>query len=64
MDSAVSISYETRLRPEHMISTDWIDAQWSKIIGGCDALQSNWMPHAERPFDHGTYQRGLRPWLS
>ena len=49
MDSAVSISYETRLRPEHMIRTDWIDAQWSKIIGGCNALQNNWMPHLNGP---------------
>ena len=49
MDSAVSISYESRLRPEHMISADWMNAQWTKIIGGCDALQSNWMSQLNGP---------------
>ncbi len=43
MDSAVSISYELRLRPQEKVSSDWTDAQWSKVIGGCDALQSQWM---------------------
>ena len=49
MDSAVSISYESRLRPEHLISVDWMNAQWTKIIGGCDALQSNWMSQLNGP---------------
>ena len=43
MDSAVSMSYELRLRPQEKVSSDWTDAQWSKVIGGCDALQSQWM---------------------
>ena len=43
MDSAVSISYELRLRPEEKVSTEWTDAQWAKVMGGCDALQSQWM---------------------
>ena len=43
MDSAVSISYELRLRPQEKVSSEWTDAQWSKVIGGCDALQSQWM---------------------
>jgi len=49
MDSAVSISYESRLRPEHMVSTDWMDVQWTKVMGGCDALQSDWMPQLNGP---------------
>ena len=43
MDSAVSISYELRLRPEDKVSTEWTEAQWAKAMGGCDALQSRWM---------------------
>ena len=43
MDSAVSISYELRLRPEEKVSTEWTEAQWAKVMGGCDALQSQWM---------------------
>jgi glutathione S-transferase len=43
MDSAVSISYELRLRPQEKVSSEWTDAQWSKVMSGCDALQSQWM---------------------
>ncbi|MDA9899372.1 glutathione S-transferase family protein [Planktomarina temperata] len=43
MDSAVSISYELRLRPQEKVSSEWTDAQWTKVMGGCDALQSQWM---------------------
>ena len=43
MDSAVSISYEIRARPEHLISSDWVDAQWVKVANGCKALQSHWL---------------------
>ena len=49
MDSAVSISYESRLRPEHMVSINWMGAQWAKVMGGCDALQSDWMPQLNGP---------------
>ena len=53
MDSAVSISYETRMRAEQLISTDWVDAQWAKIIGGCKALQNNWMTNLNGPMTMG-----------
>lgn len=43
MDSAVSMSYELRLRPQEKVSSEWTDAQWSKVMGGCEALQSQWM---------------------
>ena len=42
MDSAVSISYELRLRPQEEVSTEWTDAQWAKVSGGCYALQNEW----------------------
>ena len=50
MDSAVSISYELRLRPQEKVSSEWTDAQWSKVMGGCDALQSQWMDLLNGPF--------------
>ena len=50
MDSAVSMSYELRLRPQEKVSSEWTDAQWSKVMGGCDALQSQWMDLLNGPF--------------
>ena len=51
MDSAVSISYELRLRPQEEVSTEWTDAQWAKIMGGCDALQNQWMDLLNGPLN-------------
>jgi glutathione S-transferase len=56
MDSAVSISYELRLRPEEKVSTEWTEAQWAKVMGGCDALQGQWMDLLNGPTHHGAYQ--------
>ena len=41
MESAVSIVYEVRLRPENEQSTAWIDAQWSKVTHALAALEAN-----------------------
>ena len=51
MDSAVSISYELRLRPQEEVSTEWTDAQWAKVMGGCDALQNQWMDLLNGPLN-------------
>ena len=51
MDSAVSISYELRLRPQEKVSSEWTDAQWTKVMGGCDALQSQWMDLLNGPLN-------------
>ncbi|MDB4051154.1 glutathione S-transferase family protein [Planktomarina sp.] len=53
MDSAVSISYETRTRPEGLISSDWVDAQWLKVVNGCKALQGNWLVNLNGPLNMG-----------
>lgn len=53
MTSTVALSYETRLRPEEKQWDDWIDSQWSKVIGGIDALQSRWMAHLNAPLNMG-----------
>ena len=41
MESAVSIVYEVRLRPENEQSPAWIDAQWSKVTHALAALEAN-----------------------
>ena len=51
MDSAVSISYELRLRPQEEVSTEWTNAQWAKVVGGCDALQNQWMDLLNGPLN-------------
>lgn len=43
LDSAVSISYERKLRPIEQQSPDWIEAQWGKIASALDAVEDRWM---------------------
>ena len=38
MESAVSITYESRLRPENEQSSSWMEAQWSKVLHAVKAL--------------------------
>lgn len=45
MDSAVSMSYELRLRPENERSQNWVDAQWGKIHRALSVLDERWMSH-------------------
>jgi len=53
MASAVAMSYEARLRPEDMHWQPWLDAQWDKISGALDALQTRWMAHLNAPLNMG-----------
>ncbi|MEY8829109.1 glutathione S-transferase [Sedimentitalea sp. XS_ASV28] len=53
MDSAVSMAYEVRLRPEERQSTDWLEAQWSKITRALAALNARWMSHLSGPVTMG-----------
>jgi len=53
MDSAVSMVYETRLRPEEDRSQDWIEAQWVKIARSLDVLNARWMSHLSGPVTMG-----------
>ena len=53
MDSAVSMSYETRLRPESEQSPEWIEAQWEKVARGVDSVNDRWMSHLEGPLNIG-----------
>ena len=38
MESAVSITYESKLRPDNEQSPSWIEAQWSKVLHAVKAL--------------------------
>ena len=38
MESAVSITYESKLRPENEQSPSWMEAQWSKVLHAIKAL--------------------------
>lgn len=53
MDAAVISVYEARVRPEEYHYQPWLDAQWGKIAGGLDALESRWMSHLHGPLDMG-----------
>ena len=53
LDAAVSITYEGRVRPKEKQWDGWTDAQWSKVIGGCNAINTRWMSHLNGPLDMG-----------
>ncbi len=52
-DSAVSMAYEVRLRPEERRHEPWVEAQWGKVSRGLDALEARWMSHLAGPLDMG-----------
>lgn len=51
MDSAVSMTYEVRLRPDAQQSPQWIDAQWEKIARAVATINNRWMSHLNGPLD-------------
>lgn len=53
MDSAVSMAYEARLRPEDMQYGPWIEAQWAKVERAISVLNARWMSHLSGPLDIG-----------
>ena len=53
MDSAVSMAYEVRLRPQAQQSQDWIEAQWSKVSRAIGSLNERWISHLSGPLDMG-----------
>lgn len=75
MDCAVSMAYETRLRPESEQSPQWIEAQWAKIARALSVLNTRWMSHLAGPVDMGQiavasalsyveFRHGARDWRS
>ncbi|WP_187429148.1 putative GST-like protein YibF [Roseobacter fucihabitans] len=53
MDCAVSMAYETRLRPVEKQSEPWLDAQWAKIERAVSVLNARWISHLSGPVDMG-----------
>ena len=53
MDSAVSMTYEVRLRPDEKQFADWIEAQWAKVDRALGVLDARWMSHLAGPVDMG-----------
>jgi glutathione S-transferase len=51
METAVSMAYEVRLRPEAEQSPAWIEAQWDKTSRGIAAVNTRWMSHLSGPMD-------------
>lgn len=58
MDSAVSMAYETRLRPQNEQSQQWIGAQWDKVARGVKAVNDRWMSHLSGPMNIGHIAMG------
>ncbi len=58
MEAAVLMVYEQRLRPEDKQDHSWIEAQWGKVSGALDALNSRWMSHLAGPLDIGQISVG------
>lgn len=49
MDSAVSMAYERKLRPETEQSDTWVEAQWEKVDRALGSLNARWMSHLSGP---------------
>ncbi len=49
MEAAVLMTYESRIRPENMVYTPWLEAQWQKIDRALSVLEDRWMPHLNGP---------------
>ena len=53
LDAALSMTYESRLRPEERRMPEWVEGQWDKIARACAALNTRWMSHLSGPVDMG-----------
>lgn len=53
LDSAVSMVYEGRVRPEDMQYAPWVEAQWQKVWRGLHSLNENWMDLLNGPLNIG-----------
>lgn len=52
-EAAVLMVYEARLRPEAQQSSDWVEAQWGKVTGALDALETTWLSYLTGPLNIG-----------
>mgnify|MGYP006202673203 CR=1 FL=1 len=58
LDAALLMVYESRLRPEDLRYTPWVEGQWSKIDRALDTLESRWMDHLSDRLDIGQIALG------
>lgn len=45
LDSAVTMVYEHRFRPEEKVHQPWLDRHWGKVSRALDAVEARWMSH-------------------
>jgi glutathione S-transferase len=58
MDAGVLMVYESRVRPENLRSTDWIEGQWAKIDRALTVIENRWMSHLMGALDIGQIAMG------
>jgi len=58
LDAALTIMYETRLRPEALRMTDITDGHWSKIARSVTMLEERWMAYLAGPLCMGQIALG------
>lgn len=58
VDAAILMVYERRLRSEELVFEDIIEAQWSKVARGLDALESQWISYLSGPICAGQIALG------
>ncbi len=51
MEAALSMTYETRFRPEKMQYAPWVEGQWQKAARALAAVNARWMSHLAGPLD-------------
>jgi glutathione S-transferase len=54
LDAALLCRYETVMRPEEKLWTDWYNGQMEKIDSGLDDLSRNWLDRLQGPISAGT----------
>lgn len=50
-EAVLLMTYEARLRPEAMQSTEIVEAQWQKALRAATAANTRWMSHLSGPLD-------------
>ncbi len=58
LDAALLMVYEERLRPEAQRASDYVAAQWDKVLRALDAIEGRWISHLSGPLDMGQIATG------
>ena len=53
LDAALLMAYESRMRPEELRFSPWVEGQWAKVDRALDALETRWIPALSGPLDIG-----------